>query len=412
MNFAFNPYSLYNTSMVALIRTKYQASLAICVATLFTSNAAGVSTSPVESSVRTRLSASSDVQWQESTPYIADIKGKLHQTTLRPELQLHMQAFIAERGSPISSVVVVDVLTGEVITMAQGRAPEKWGSANHTALYNRFPAASLFKTVVTTAALEMTPMAPDQSFGLHGGCGGQDITPTATWMYDEGGSSMSLRRAFGHSCNGFFAKLAINQLGIGAITRYAKFFGWESNIPIDIALEPSKMMPPPAANSTTHTVGRFAAGFGHVGISPMHAAWMATLIANHGVAKPLRVLKNHGETDVIVSDTPIYSRQTANRLMDMMRSTIHGGTASNTFGKGRYRSIANEVGGKTGTLTGRTPEGLTSLFLGVYPVSAPRIAVASVVVLEDRYYFKAPQLAAEAIMAWKEQEIKRTHAVR
>lgn len=398
--------------MSLFIRTKYQASLAVCVATLFTSNAAGVSTSPVESAVRTRLATDSDIRWDNETPYIADANGKLHPTTLNPELQLHMQAFIAERGAPISSVVVVDVLTGEVITMAQGRAPEKWGSTSHTALYNRFPAASIFKTVVTTAALEMTATSPDQPFGLPGGCGGQDITPTGTWMYDEGGHSMSLRRAFGHSCNGFFAKLAINQLGIGAITHYAKFFGWESPLPVDIAIEPSKMMPPPAANSTTHTVGRFAAGFGHVGISPMHAAWMASLIANRGIAKPLRVLRETVSPEITVSDTPIYSNHTANRLMDMMRSTIHGGTASNTFGRGRYRTIANEVGGKTGTLTGRTPEGLTSLFIGVYPVSAPRIAVASVVVLEDRYYFKAPQLAAEAILTWKENEIKRTHARR
>jgi cell division protein FtsI/penicillin-binding protein 2 len=98
--------------------------------------------------------------------------------------------------------------------------------------------------------------------------------------------------------------------------------------------------------------------------------------------------------------------------MDVMRSTVHGGTASQIFGKGRYRTIADEVGGKTGTLNGRTPAGLTSLFIGVYPVSSPRIAVASVVVLEDRYLFKAPQLAAEAILSWKEMNDKNTHARR
>jgi len=108
-----------------------------------------------------------------------------------------------------------------------------------------------------------------------------------------------------------------------------------------------------------------------------------------------------------LSETPIYSPDTAARLMDVMRSTVHGGTASHAFGKGRYRTIANEVGGKTGTLNGRTPAGLTSLFIGFYPVSNPKIAVASIVVLEDRYLFKAPQLAAEAILAWKDQNDKK-----
>jgi peptidoglycan glycosyltransferase len=398
--------------MIIKTRTKRQTTLTVVVAALFTSNAAGVSNSPVEGAARVRVASNFDIQWQSDTAQIADESGKLHPTKLNPEMQLHMQSFIAERGSPISSVVLVDVLTGDILTMAQGRNPEKWGATTHTALYNRFPAASLFKTVVTTAALEMTPTRPDQAFGLSGGCGGQDITPRASWMDDESGSSMSLRRAFGHSCNGFFAKLAINQLGIGAITRFAKFFGWESPLPVDVAIEPSKMLPPPAANSTTHTVGRFAAGFGHVGISPMHAAWMATMIANKGVAKPLNLLRDQGPNQVDMSSTPIYSADTAERLMDVMRSTVHGGTASHIFGKGRYRSIAQEVGGKTGTLTGRTPAGLTSLFIGVYPVSSPRIAVASVVVLEDRYLFKAPQLAAEAILHWKELNDKNTHARR
>lgn len=399
--------------MMQKISTKHQASAALCAAALVTSIAAGVSTSPVETSTRVRLASNFDILWQNNTPQIADDNGKLHGTRLDSDLQLHLQAFIAERGAPISGVVVVDVVTGDVLAMAQGRAPEKWGSTTHTTLYNRFPAASVFKTVVTTAALEMTQTEPDQMFGLPGGCGGQDITPTATWMNDRGGQAMNLRRAFGHSCNGFFAKLAINQLGIGSITRYAKLFGWESALPLDIVMDPSRMMPPPVANSTSHTVGRFAAGFGTVGFSPMHGAWMATLIANRGIAKPLNVLREPDVSPITVDKTPIYSDETATRLMDVMRSTVHsGGTASQIFSKGRYRTIANDVGGKTGTLNGRTPEGITSLFIGLYPVNAPRIAVASIVVLEDRYLFKAPQLAAEAILAWKDRDTLRTHAMR
>lgn len=396
--------------MTLKINTNHKVSAALCAVTLITSNAAGVSTSPIEQAAQVRLASDFDVIWQKNAPHIADSDGHLHKTTLDADLQLKLQAFIAERGSPISSVVVVDVETGRVLTMAQGRAPSKWGAATHTALYSRFPAASLFKTVVTTAALEMTPTSPDQRFGLPGGCGGQDITPTATWMNDRGSGSMSLRRAFGHSCNGFFAKLAINQLGIGAITRFAKFFGWESPISIDIELEPSKMMTPPVANSTTHTVGRFAAGFGHVGISPMHGAWMAAMIANRGVAKPLSVLNDQTGLSNAPQDNPIYGPDTADRLMDVMRSTVNSGTATHAFAKGRYRSIARDVAGKTGTLTGRTPAGLTSLFIGFYPVSKPKIAVSSVVVLEDRYNFKAPQLAAEAILAWKDQQARLRNA--
>lgn len=384
-------------------KTKHQVGLALGVSLLVTTNASGVSTSPVESAALTRVASNFKIVLENELPRIADAAGVLHSTSLDPSLQLKMEAFIAERGDPISSVVVIDIKTGAILTMAQGRSPEKWGSTTHTALYNRFPAASLFKTVVSTAALEMTPTLPDQKFGLQGGCGGQDITPSATWMNDRDANTMTLRKAFGHSCNGFFAKIAVNQLGLGAITHFAKFFGWESAIPVDIALEPSNMMPPAAINATTHTVGRFAAGFGLVSISPLHAAWMATIIANNGHVKPITLLTDSPLVASNQKDDAIYSPETATQLIEIMRSTVDNGTATRIFDKGRYRSIANDVGGKTGTLNGRTPAGVTTLFIGIYPINAPRIAVASVVVLEDLFRFKASQLGAEAILAWKEQ---------
>lgn len=137
---------------------------------------------------------------------------------------------------------------------------------------------------------------------------------------------------------------------------------------------------------------------------------MAAMIANRGVAKPLSVLNDQTGLSNVPQDSPIYGPDTADRLMDVMRSTVNSGTATHAFAKGRYRSIARDVAGKTGTLTGRTPAGLTSLFIGFYPVSKPKIAVSSVVVLEDRYNFKAPQLAAEAILAWKDQQARLRNA--
>ena len=187
--------------MVRFFKMIHLAAGALCTSLLVTSSAAGVSTSPVESASITRISPNFKIVLQNDLPRIADANGQLHPTSLNPDLQLKMEAFIAERGDPIASVVVIDIKTGAILTMAQGRAPEKWGSSTHTALYNRFPAASLFKTVVSTAALEMTATSPDKEFGLQGGCGGQDITPTGTWMNERGRHPMTLRHAFGHSCN-------------------------------------------------------------------------------------------------------------------------------------------------------------------------------------------------------------------
>jgi peptidoglycan glycosyltransferase len=369
------------------------------------SNTIGLSsTSDAPQLKKTALPLSIDIVWQDDRPFIADAEGVLHRSTIDPELQLKLQAFIAERGLPISAVVVSDINSGKILAIAQGRAPQAWQASTHTALHNRFPAASLFKTVVTAAAMEMTSTTSDQNFGLPGGCGGQDILPKGDWINDGHGQRMNLRRAYGHSCNSFFAKLAINQLGLGTIMRYAHLFGWDQELPTDFSVESSRMLPPGVANSGTHTVGRFAAGFGHVGISPIHANWIVTMLANKGVSKPLFIFSdtNLDALTASVPAEPIMSADTASRLIDVMKETVEDGTASTTFGRGRYRSIARETGGKTGTLRGRTPEGLTTLFFGVYPLSKPQIAVSSVVVLEDHYHFKASQLAAEAILQWRD----------
>lgn len=419
----------------------YIALLGVAAGSIFTSTGLGIGNNNDQDALK-RIDVAKDfnIVWQNDRPFIADKDGHMHQTTLDPELQLRLQTFIAERGAPIAAVVVSDVLTGKVLAMAQGRSPDQWGGNTHTALHNRFPAASLFKTVVTAAALEITPTGPDQNFGLQGGCGGQDILPKGEWMNDDRGSRMTLRRAFGHSCNSFFAKLAVNQLGLGTITHFARLFGWEHQLPTDFAVEPSKMLAPPVGNSTTHTVGRFAAGFGRVSISPMHANWLASTIANKGKAHALTLFtdnqaitknveadssanvaaesqKNANGTMTVELDHPqneqtLMSADTASRLMDVMRSTVDEGTASSIFLRGRYRSIAQETGGKTGTLNGKSPVGLTTLFLGVYPLSRPQIAVSAVVVLEDHYHFKASQLGAEAILDWRDLQDAKNGIIR
>ena len=421
----------------------YLVLLGVAAGSILTSTGLGIGNNDQDPVKRIDVAKDFNITWQNDRPFIADKDGRLHQTTLDPDLQLKLQAFIAERGAPIAAVVVSDVMTGKILAMVQGRSPDQWGGTTHTALHNRFPAASLFKTVVTAAALEITPTGPDQNFGLQGGCGGQDILPKGEWMNDDRGSRMTMRRAFGHSCNSFFAKLAVNQLGLGAITHFARLFGWERQIPTDFTIDASKMLPPPVGNSTTHTVGRFAAGFGQVSISPMHANWLASTIANKGKAHPMTLFtdnqtpvaqavnaKINGNANVVAdaqtnangamtvnlenpkNEEVLMTAETASRLMDVMRSTVDEGTASSIFLRGRYRSIAQETGGKTGTLNGRSPVGLTTLFLGVYPLSRPQIAVSAVVVLEDHYHFKASQLGAEAILDWRDLQDAKNGIIR
>jgi cell division protein FtsI/penicillin-binding protein 2 len=89
-----------------------------------------------------------------------------------------------------------------------------------------------------------------------------------------------------------------------------------------------------------------------------------------------------------------------------MQASVQGGTASHAFRRGKYRKLREIVGGKTGTLTGQSPKGLTTWFSGMAPLDAPEIVVASVVMLESKWLIKGTHLAAESIWAYYDQKVR------
>ena len=339
--------------------------------------------------------------------YFEDHQGK-RPTTINAALQEHLTRYLKNKRSPVAAVAAIDIKTGAIRALAQGQTTNLWGASGHSALHNGFPAASLFKTVVTAAAFEVGDLEAGDRLALHGGCA--NVRPSGVWMREKAAgrrNSMSLRRAYGQSCNGFYAKLAVNRLGLGVITNFANRFGWRTGIPTDFALGPSPFRPPTAANSSVHTVGRFAAGFGQVGISAVHAAWMMSVIGNDGVPLPLHIYADTPAPTPNTWSARLYSPETANRLRGILDSSVRGGTASSAFRRGKHRALRAVVGGKTGTLTGKSPAGLTTWFAGLAPLNDPEIAIAAVVMLEDKWFIKGTHLAAEAFWSYFDQKKKR-----
>ncbi len=337
---------------------------------------------------------------------VALSNGVERETTINSELQAILTAFIAERGSPIATVLVADAKTGDVLAMAEGRSPESWGGTTHTALHAKFPTASLFKTVVTSAAFEVADFDPEVPIGLMGGCG--NVEPSGLWMNDHivGQNHMTMRRAYGHSCNSFYAKMAVNTLGLGVISDFARKFGFGQPPLADFYVEPGTIVAPTPTTSSTYTVGRYAAGFGMVSTSAAHVATTMLAIANDGKRVPLRFFRDSPAAAPSEQYGQMIEPLTAQKIRKIMEATVRGGTASFAFNRGKPKRLREITGGKTGTLMGRSPLGLTTLFSGMMPIENPEIVVASIVVLEDHWIIKAPSLAAEALSAWVELKEK------
>lgn len=330
-------------------------------------------------------------------------------TTLNPELQSHLRAYLKRKHSPIAAAVVADADTGQILAMAQGRPHEKWNGETHTALHAGFPAASLFKTVVATAAVDLAGIGTEESIGIYGGC--PNVRATGVWQRENLSGRrhrMNLRKAFGRSCNGFFAKLAVNYLGLGPITEYARRYGWtDKGIPADFAVPASPLRPPAPHTTSAHVAGRYAAGFGYVGLSAAHATWMMLTVANDGKRLPLRLFRDTPDGSVLPPEPaePVFRPEIAKTLRGIMDSSVRGGTASFAFRRGKHRSLRGLVGGKTGTLHGEHPDGITTWFAGLAPVDDPEVVVSAVVVLKDKWFIKGAQLAAEALWAYYDLEL-------
>lgn len=325
------------------------------------------------------------------------------ETTLVPKIQDHLEKFLANKGNQIAAVVLVEVKTGKILAMAQGKRPKDWGSEVNTALYNSFPAASLFKTVSAAAAIELTNINPDHEIGLAGGCA--HVMPDGAWLRNapigrNGG--LSLRKAYGLSCNGYFAKLAVSELGLGTLQDFAHRLGFDRSVPADFEIPISPLNAPDPQSSSANTVGAFAAGFGLVGLTPVLSAWQMLAIANDGSPVPLRLF-----VDSKPSMPPIprvMSEDASKILRDVMSQSVIRGTATGAFHPRKFAAIRPLVGGKTGTLNGKSPEGLTTWFSGLMPIRNPEVVVAAVTVAGSRWVIKGPQIASEAL--WIYNEVK------
>ncbi len=329
------------------------------------------------------------------------VRGTRLPLTVQPALQQHLSRFIASRGNPIAAVVVVDVATGAILALAQGRQPQQWGQQQHTALFTEFPAASLFKIVTSAAWLETAGAKAEKPLGFAGGCG--EVRADGTWIRGNTRRKFSLKRAYALSCNGYYASIAVNHLGLGIITQYAHRLRFGTAPPADFYIPPSPLTPPTAANVSAHTVGKYAAGFGRVGISALHAAWLHLVIASGGKLRRLKILQHNvaaGE-NITSAAKQLLDKKTSAALLRIMAGTVNGGSATYAFRSRKYRRLRRLIGGKTGTLYSKALSGINTWFAGLMPIANPRVAVAAIVVIPNAWIIKGPNLAAEAFWAYK-----------
>ena len=297
--------------------------------------------------------------------------------SVNPDLQRFVQRLVRDAAAPHIAVVVMEPDTGRILA-ASGKSTSLANPLTHAG----FPAASLFKVVTTSAALERGLISGTSEINFRGGTytlTRANYSPNA--RLDR--NSMTLAEALGRSCNPVFARVALQYLSAPLLRHYATSYGFNAPLGLEAPLNTSQATIP----SDEYELSRAAAGFGDVYLSPIHAATLMSGIANHGLLpRPMlvdRVLSKN--SDVLYVGAPqalqrIIRPETAAALLEMMKSTITDGTSRREFSKASANLLALGIAAKTGTLSGDNPRGLNHWFIAAAPADNPRIAIAVIAV--------------------------------
>ena len=327
---------------------------------------------------------------------------------------------LSEKMVPSGAVAIVDILNGDVLVLASrpGFNPDDisaWLTDERQPLFNRaiagYTPGSIFKIITTAAALEQG-YDPSKTFDCPGfvTIGEQTFK---CWSYNSGGhGTVDLKNGFAQSCNSYFIQMGI-QLGGKKMTDTAREFGLGSvtGLSAQLISEYEGLLPSNDDLQGDGNLANLAMGQGKILVTPLQGAGMAATIANGGIRNTMNIvdciLNKDGD---IIRDLKkkewkrVISKETAEKLMDMMEATVENGTGQRADIRG-YGGSA----GKTGSAeTGFVEDGrriLHAWFTGYFPYIEPRYAMC--VFVEDGTgggTSAAPVFAeiAARIMEWEE----------
>ena len=309
------------------------------------------------------------------------------------------------------AVVAMNPKTGEILAMAEhaeGR-PELRGLS----LQAEGPAASIFKLVSAAAFVEHGGLNAQSEICTHGGRRGINLKLLRDNPKRDT-NCQTLAGAMGTSNNVAFGRWAVRNLEPSVLEETAERFLFNKRIPFVFGVAMSRASIPV---SSELGLAKTAAGFQGTTLSPLHAAILASAVANDGVAMVPRLVESayKGDEELYRKTnqklTTIMKSSTAAQLREMMlETTKKDGSAGRFFNKKkrkrwRPRIPGLAVAGKTGSLSARNV-GATqyySWFVSTAPAENSEIAIAALVVNGEVWTVKGAAVAAQLLEFWNEQ---------
>ena len=297
------------------------------------------------------------------------------------ELLHGVQSMNARGGTAI----VVDVQTGDILAMAtvDGATDTEPAQAATATDKNRpvtdvYEPGSTNKVITMAGAIQEGLVNPDtvfddvwQSINI-GGTEYEDV--------EEHSSTMNVAEILAHSSNVGTIRIA-HELGKDRLADYLRAFGFGQTTGLGLPGE-APGVTFDAANYNDTSMGSIPIGYG-IAVTAMQMLDVYTTIANHGVARPPRLVAATIDADGTRHDSAlpeprqVVSAATADAVNGMLQKAVHEGTGT------KAQIPGYPVAGKTGTAR-KAPYDTgeyNASFAGFAPAGDPKLA--AIVVMDS-----------------------------
>ena len=325
-----------------------------------------------------RLAAAVDDKGRQAADNLRELAPNSRDTSLNVRLTLdysYQQICEAAMQDKNGAAVLMDVKNGDVLALVSspgfnqsvGQPPNEGDNYLNKAL-SYYPPASVFKLVLTLAALEEGVSIDEEEFICRGSITLPNGHSVKCWQ-SKGHGAEDLSTALGNSCNPYFITLG-QRLGGGLIREYAWRLGLTEQILRGFEVNSADMLD--FNHNVPADVANVSIGEKGIRATPlMLARLLATVAADGKMPEPRLVISLETAAGKIIrrfaeaEPRQVISQKSARALAVMLTKAVSDGTAR------PVQSDLIGIGGKTGT-----SQNFGVWFAGFFPTDEPRWAMS------------------------------------
>lgn len=321
--------------------------------------------------------------------------------TIDEDLQAYTDQTLRRYRPDYAAVFMMDANTGEVLVYSSFQKSDEKMNLLRKATY---PAASVFKIITATAAIDKYGLTPKHKIQFNGGNWSLYKSNVMKDKITRWTRTVTLREAFAKSMNTPFGKIGLNNVEPDDLQDYAERFMFNQQIPTDFPVDPGTASVP---TEKSFELTEVASGYNRQNrMSPIQGAMIAATVVNGGqmIAPYIVSELRDGANKVVykgqtIEIAQVMSEKSAAKVKELMAATIREGTSRKTFSHlvrdRKFQML--ELGGKTGHLNGDDPKGQVDWFVGYASDGKKQIAIGAVIVNKKFWTVKSSYLSQTLI---------------